>query len=190
LNFMYCFPTETEKDIEATFKVIENISKNNPYLAITMSNLAPLPGASIFNLLVKKYGYKPPLTLDDWGEFNMPIDRKNIKWLPKEHVQKCYAIVQMSTFPFHQNFSSYTEYKQYVRTTDYIYPLGYLSYLVTKLQRLRYKKRFFKFMVEVLLFNKIKIGWISFRSYMTNFILRKYIPSKMYEILRKLARRK
>ncbi|MFH1541435.1 MAG: radical SAM protein [Elusimicrobiota bacterium] len=76
LNFMNCFPTETEKDIEATSSVIENISKNNPYIAITMSNLAPLPGTSIFNLLVKEYGYIPPSTLDDWGKFNMPIDKK------------------------------------------------------------------------------------------------------------------
>lgn len=187
LNFMNCSPTETEKDIEATFNVIENISKNNPYLAVTMSNLAPLPGTSIFNLLIKEYGYKPPLTLDDWGEFNLPVDRKNINWLPKKHAKKCYAIVQMSTFPFHQDFNSYKHYRQFVHTTDYIYPLGYPGYLITKFQRFRYKKKFFGLMIEVLLFNKIKAFWISFSSYITNFILRKYISSNMYEILRKLA---
>ncbi|MFH1541434.1 MAG: hypothetical protein ABID79_06295 [Elusimicrobiota bacterium] len=118
------------------------------------------------------------------------MTKKNIKWLTKEHVKKCYAIVQMSTFSFHQDFSSYKQYKQFVRTTDYIYPSGYISYFVTKFQRFRYKKRFFKFMIEISLFNKIKTCYISFRSYVTNFILRKYIPSKMYEILRKLAIRK
>ena len=156
VNFMFCFPTETQDDLEATLDVIEKISHNNSLLYIAFNIFTPYPGTPIYELLKRQYAFKPPSSLEEWGNYNpgmMPIS--SLVWVPREHAKMCRKAILLSYSPFYRYFKSYKMYKEFVYKTETFYSARYLAYIMAKIQRYRYKNRLFKFMVETIIWYKI-----------------------------------
>ena len=185
VTFVNCWPTETQEDVNATFDVIDKISYNNPLILVAIFNLTPYPGTEIIELLKKEYNYHPPATLEEWGNYNIPIALKNITWLTKKYAKICHNISLMGCGAFNKDFESYKKYKEFVYNTGGGYYDWYLAYIISKIERWRYKKKYFKFMVEAILFIKVIEIYKLSRTYIINFILKKYLPKSIFKKLKK-----
>ena len=97
VTFMNCFPTETSEDVNATFNIIDRISKNNPLILIGFFNLTPYPGTEIIERLKNEYNFRPPASLEEWGHYNVPITLKNITWVPRKYAKMCYNMSQINS---------------------------------------------------------------------------------------------
>lgn len=70
-NFMMGFPTEDFEDLHKTIDLILQLKKENPNTVVNqISTLTPLPGTEIYGEAVTKYGFQPPLHLEDWITVN------------------------------------------------------------------------------------------------------------------------
>lgn len=182
VSFINCFPTETDADLDESFKVIERISKDNSKIVLGMFKLVPLPGTRIFESLVKDHGFKAPASLEEWGHYKIPSRRYNdVTWLPRQYAKTCYNIALLSNYPFHKGFSSFRAYKDYVYNIDSSYGTGLSDYLMARTQRWRFRTRRFGFMVEPLVFNR----YIELRMFLKLYVLRKYLPKGVYNLLRR-----
>lgn len=182
VSFINCFPTETEEDLKKSFDVIERISSGNSKIVLGMFKLVPLPGTKIYERLVSDEGFVSPSTLEEWGGYKIPSRRyKDVTWLPVKYAKKCFNISLLSNYPFHKDFCSYRAYREFVFNIDSSYGTGFADYLMARLQRWRFKKRRFSFMVEPLLFNR----YIELRLFLKLYVLKKYLPKSAYNILRK-----
>ena len=86
---------------------------------------------------------------------------------------------------FFRDFNSYKDYKNYIHYMGYPYYAGYMSYVISRIQNWRYKKKYFKFMYEYILFEKLIRVYQSTRNFFINAILKKYLPRDIYKVLRK-----
>src|SRR5690606_16377797 len=68
-NFIIGFPTETQKEIEATLKLIERLGNDNSNMVPPFLNIyTPYPGTPLYDLAVK-CGLEIPKTTDEWCNF-------------------------------------------------------------------------------------------------------------------------
>lgn len=67
----------------------------------------------------------------------------------------------------------------------YPYYAGYISYVFSRIQNWRYRKKYLKFMYESILFEKLIRVYRSTRYFFINEILKKYLPKEIYKVLRK-----
>ena len=166
INFMFCFPTEKQDDLEATFDVIDRISHNNSLLVIRFNTLTPYPRTPIYELLKRGYAFKPPSSLEEWGNFCLPFTLLSyVTWVPRKYAKMCRNVALLSFSPFYKVFKSYTMYKEFIYKLKTLYSAGYLAYIMAKLQRYRYKNRLFKFMIESLIYYNLLIIWEFFQNY-------------------------
>lgn len=182
VSFINCFPTETEKDLEESFNVIERISKDNSKIVLGMFKLVPLPGTKIYGRLVADEGFASPSSLEEWGDYKIPSKRyEDVTWLPVRYAKRCYNISLLSNYPFHKDFASYRAYREFVFNIDSSYGTGYSDYLMARIQRWRFVKRRFGLMAEPLIFNR----YIELRMFLKQYVLKKYLPKSAYELLRR-----
>jgi len=187
VTFVFGFPTETKNDLNSTFEVIDKISYNNNLIIIGLFMLRPFPGTSLFDFIKKNYVYNPPSSLEEWGNYKMLFaSYKEVVWHPQKYSKMCYNITLLSNHIFHQDFKSYKDYKKFIYSSNStgVYPIGYAGYLINKIQRYRYKKRFFNFMLETVLFGKLIAIKSSVKRFIVNCILRKYLSQKTYQKLK------
>lgn len=183
ISFINCFPGETRADVEETFKVLDRISEGNRYLVIGIFNLIPLPKTAIMERLVRDHGYVPPQTMEAWAD-HIPTRRERVTWHTKEHAALCADISRIFV-PFHQQFDSYAEYRDYMVTSSGAYPGGPLAYLITKEQRFRYKRRWFAHNVEIALFAAAFRTYTVALNWLVNSILKKYLSGAMFAALKR-----
>jgi radical SAM superfamily enzyme YgiQ (UPF0313 family) len=80
-NFFSGLPTETEDDIFQSTDLIFRLIEDNPYCHMTLFNqFTPYPGSELFDMAVR-YGYNPPKTLRDWGDFGPDNSANFLPWL-------------------------------------------------------------------------------------------------------------
>ncbi|MDA8560504.1 B12-binding domain-containing radical SAM protein, partial [Nitrospinae bacterium] len=109
-NFICGYPTETQADFQATLNLVEKINFNNPYISTGMGKLIPVPGSSIYDLIVRDYGYKPPPSLEEWGNFSVDtFSYKDMSWLSAKHRKTCNVYSTIAKFPYAKDFRSYKE---------------------------------------------------------------------------------
>lgn len=185
VSFINCFPGETRADLEETFKVIDRISEGNRYLALGLFNLIPLPKTAIMERLQRDHGYVPPATMEGWAD-HIPTRRESVTWHTKEHADFCFAASRMANnSAFNQDFRSYAEYKDFIRTSSGAYPGGYPAYLVARLQRFRYKRRWFYYNVEVIVFAWVRRYAVIATNFVVNSILKKYLSDSAFAALKR-----
>lgn len=97
-NFFSGLPTETEEDIFKSTNLVLQLLKDNPYCHMTVFNqFTPYPGSELFDMAVK-YGYKPPRTLKDWGDFGPDNSAGSMPWLSKRMVRLLDTLYLTSFF--------------------------------------------------------------------------------------------
>ncbi len=182
VSFICCFPTETEEDLGHTFDCMERISKGNRKIVLGIFKLVPLPCTKIYDTLKKDFGFRSPSSLEEWGQYKIPSESfEDVTWLPRKYAKRCFNISLLSNYPFHQDFKSYRDYRDFVFNIDSSYGTGYLDYLMARLQRWRFKNRYFSFMAEPVLFNRL----IELRMFLKRYVLKKYLPTPVYERLKR-----
>lgn len=66
--FMLGFPGETPEQMLDTYKVMEKLKENNPYVILMGPYLySPYPGTPLFDKAVEA-GFKPPSSLEEWAD--------------------------------------------------------------------------------------------------------------------------
>ena len=86
-NFIVGFPTETLEETKMTRDLILQLIRENPRcIVIPLNKPRPLPGTELYDLAVR-YGYEPPASLAEWGNYELEASDYNPAWLTREHNQ-------------------------------------------------------------------------------------------------------
>jgi len=83
-TFMMGLPDETPDELAQTVRLALQLTDENPGARWGFNVYTPYPGTELYNLLVAKYGFKPPGRLEEWGEYNYRDVREDASWVPKE----------------------------------------------------------------------------------------------------------
>lgn len=78
-NFVIGIPTETYEDLKKTRDLMLRLVDENPNCIIfTPNKYRPLPGTVLFELAQKEWGYKSPVTLDEWIDIEAEGDFSSV----------------------------------------------------------------------------------------------------------------
>lgn len=158
-SFMIGFPGESDEEMMKTLDMYDRIVAIDPEGARIngMFVYTPFPGTELFDTVVKRWGYMPPQSLDEWGKFEL-YDSSNITWLDdkkKQRVQTISALVRyffvhktLSEWPFSEKIKRHGGILKAILSILFdgaLYPLG----------RLRWKMRFFGFGYEFRFWQKV-----------------------------------
>lgn len=73
-------PGETLADLKKTVKVMFRIMEDNPNARLSpIYNFLPFPGTSMWDEVIDNYGFKPPESLQEWGNYDW--SRVNVAYL-------------------------------------------------------------------------------------------------------------
>lgn len=138
VTFMCGFPGESYADTKETFKLIDQIRRYNKKAYITAIYVfTPYPGTTLYDKVVKEYGFIPPVTLRDWSEYKTNLYPKS-PWLSSKQ-KNFYATLSILTrFPFYgkdYEIPPHIKHKKIFRI---------LSFFARK----RWQLKFFKFSIE------------------------------------------
>lgn len=99
-NFIYGTPGETYEDLLETKEVVLQILRDNPNAYIGFGgDWKPIPGSKMLEIAEKEYGFKPPVSLDDWIEIDSSDAKSKIvhSWYTKEH-NNLIKLMQIASF--------------------------------------------------------------------------------------------
>jgi radical SAM superfamily enzyme YgiQ (UPF0313 family) len=139
ITFILGFPSETKRDREETFSLIDELFKNfgEKILVNGFYVYTPYPGTPLFDLIVKKYNYKVPKRLEDWSTYICNLC--NNSWFSKKERIYLESLSYISRFAF---FNKMIE-KKFVRPLLRI-PFNSLVFIA----KIRWKYKFFSFPYE------------------------------------------
>lgn len=134
-SFMFGHPTETEKDLNKTLDLINELIKINPLSDFTsLKIMTPYPGTNFFKEAIK-YGFQPPKTLKDWGSHEWT--ECNLPWIKNKRMYETISFVVMLNFYSHR-----------LKTGGKLIS-NLLIDALHHIASLRWEKRFWKFGIEV-----------------------------------------
>ena len=158
VSFMSGLPTETDEDMEMSFKLIDRLAEINPK-NIYINGLVlytPYPGTPLFDDIVKKYKYKIPDSIEGWADIGI-YRETGITWHKKSYLKKYKMVSILSRFPFWKKEFGIKDIEKAVlggsRFTRFPYNVMYL--MMTRDAMFRWKHRFFKLGFEWALLEKI-----------------------------------
>ncbi len=164
VSFMSCFPTETRQDLEMTFSLIEKLTASNRRIFLNgIFMFVPLPGTPLFDMVKNDFGFKPPSTLEEWGKYEVPdIPFRYRTWHDRDHLKFCRGVFLTSGYPYYfgKDLDSREAYEKARALSFNNYRPQLLFYLFSKLQRLRWRKRFFLMPLDHLVFEILKGWWL------------------------------
>lgn len=138
------------EDIQSTFSLIDNIFNKGKGHRILLFNYTPYPGTPLYEKS-KGLGFKEPLTLDGWGEFD--IDRSHTDFLP----EKFSNLPEIITYYilFFMDSDSLTLIRRRLRSTIMKFLASCMFYILRFICKARWKKRFFSFLLDYRLYRYI-----------------------------------
>ena len=149
-SFMSGFPSETTEELRQTFDLIDRLSEINPnFRCPAITNFTCYPGIPLHDLVVKEYGYVPPQSLVQWGDFRHGGEN-NATWLDKKQRKFLANLSLMTIFPFQRD--AYEPPKEFAHEGRRLLKLLYR--IPAFCARKRWKHRFFKAPVEWVILNK------------------------------------
>ena len=149
VGFMSCVPGETKKDLLEVFEIIDKLYKINPKVHVNYIVMySPFPGTPLFNIVINDYGYKPPMSLDEWSKFKLfRID--GVTWQSKEYVKMCKTLSLISRFPFYKKEFKLSSVNEVIESSRFSsLPIKILYYLFTKIAMWRWKHKYFRYQIE------------------------------------------
>ena len=149
-NFIVGFPTETMEETKMTRDLILQLIKDNPACSvIPLNKPRPLPGTALYELSLE-HGYRPPRTLEDWGNYDVESSDYQPVWLSKKHNQfirmmfLCMYFIDKKIFKFT------------CRTDIRFIFLRALAFLYRPIAILRFKSGFAGLLIEDWVYNIVK----------------------------------
>ena len=142
-SFMIGFPWETEEDNKKTFDLIDQLRNISPRVLINMIAIyTPYPGSELYEIS-KEFGYRPPKTLEQWGNYSYTY--VNVPWIKGMKKWRYESISYISRFYFYEK-----EMRQ-----KFITPFLFVPYTFLNLNaKIRWKLRFFSWPLEWIIVKK------------------------------------
>ena len=141
-NFLAGMPGETDDDLDASLDLMLRLLRDNPRALVSPFYLyAPYPGTALFER-AQGLGYTPPAKLDGWD--GLHSGRAPVPWIDPPRRRRLAAMYFASIF---------VDRKLDVYDTRPLYRLA--ARLYRPIARWRLRKRFFKWMPEAWLFNRL-----------------------------------
>lgn len=141
--FMIGFPGETKKEAEMTLDLVLQILRENPRAKVSgIGCFTPYPGTPLFEE-AKRRGFLPPKDLLGWSTFS--VDQVNIPWITGEKKRMIEA-VQFTSFFVDQKARDIVSSFLVRAVTEFYRPFA----------RLRLKRKFFGFPLDIMIGNQIK----------------------------------
>jgi len=145
VSFMCGLPGETEKDLEQTFNLVDLLLKINPKVIVNgIVTYTPYPGTSLYDLIVREYGFKPPQSLQQWADYSI-YGNINAPWVDKKRQKLLETVSIMTRFVFygkHYNIAPHIRFKHIYRMFNF-------------LARTRWSHKYFGFPIEWMLVKKM-----------------------------------
>ncbi len=156
VSFMSALPTETLQEQEQTFELMDKLALMNPNIYLNgMFLYTPYPGTPLYDLIVEEYNYRSPQSLEEWSEFGIYRNVLNT-WSPKWYVERCKSISILTRFPFYQKSFTLKDVSKTLGSSRLAkFPFNIAYYIFAKLAILRWKHRFFRFPLELIILEKV-----------------------------------
>lgn len=138
LFFVIGFPTETREETLETLNFMDKLERINPDVKQIISVFSPYPGTMLFDLAVKEFNFRPPQSLDEWGNWMFSAE-DNITWFDPKYRKFLIHVAQISRLKS-STFNFTTNVK------DLLKEVGRLPFAISA--RWRWSNRFFAMPVE------------------------------------------
>ena len=100
ISFMMGFPTETSEELNQTLDLYDKIMEIDTNAFVNgIFIFTPFPNAPLSDLVEKEYGYTPPQSLKEWGQWHWS-NKSNIPWVDAKTSQQYEAMYAISRFFF------------------------------------------------------------------------------------------
>jgi anaerobic magnesium-protoporphyrin IX monomethyl ester cyclase len=146
--FMMGFPTETKEDLAESISLAFKLVDENPNAGVSFNIYTPYPGTELFDTAVQ-HGLRAPKCIEEWVPFNYRSLAQNGPWLSKE-MQKIVRMLDFSSFFIGQR-------ALLKPTEDTKLGAKLLSKLYAPLARIRAKKLWYRFPLEIELARFLRI---------------------------------
>lgn len=158
-SFMIGFPGETDHDRAETLDVYDKIRAidSNGARINGMFVFSPFPGTELFRHVVNDWGFKEPTDLEAWAKFEL-YDSANITWIEEKKKRQLQTISTIVRFFFvYQTLMAWNWPERVKRHGGLFKAIGSTIFnnLIYPIALLRWKKRYFKFGFDVLLWQTI-----------------------------------
>jgi len=146
LSFVCGFPGETKEDVELTMDLIAKLKKiNKNFETNGIFIFTPYPETPIF-LDAIKMGLKEPKSLEEWGHCYFG-DSTQTPWFTEKHRKYLISVSKVGELLFAKPNPNFTP--------TFNYFLKYIGRVILYTSaNLRFKLRFFKFPIELILYDK------------------------------------
>ena len=144
--------TEASEDLFETFNMAFELKKINPNFIFPIAFYTPLPGSVMFKDSIKA-GFKPPISLEEWGEYQTSYNSIADK-IPWRNSNREELVKQVVTFylplaiPGNIQRGTVANLKKHLKR----HPLRLIIFLAHKLAYFRMNRSWFKFPFEYKLF--------------------------------------
>lgn len=82
-NFLSGFPAETVSDVKMTIDLMFRLCRENSHARTSpIYNFLPYPGSPLWEEVVEKHHFKPPESLEEWGQYDW--NHINVPYLSRE----------------------------------------------------------------------------------------------------------
>lgn len=150
VSFMIAFPDETEQDRSQTFNLYDEIMRLKGNAEINgIFIYTPYPGTSLYTEAVR-LGFKELKRLEDWSDWDLFRDAKNVPWLDRSEKDRLETIEIISTFKYYIHRLNYysDEYRRRM-----LGPIGSIFYrfvipIMDSFASFRWQHRFFSLAYE------------------------------------------
>lgn len=138
------------EDMYSTFSLVDRIFEKGKDHRILLFNYTPYPGTPLYEKS-KRLGFKAPLTLEGWGEFD--IDRSHTGFLP----DKFSSLPEVITYYvlFFLDSDSLTLIRRRMRSTVTKLFASCIFYILRFICKVRWKTRCFSFLWDYRLYRRI-----------------------------------
>jgi len=145
-DFIVGLPYETREDFKKTLSLIKEVYRINKNNELHLPFYTPYPKTALYNLVVKKYGFEEPKSLEEWISYDPNFSE--MKWVSKQYRQ------EVQTFLFYLQLASLNDHFQ-KRINQSKFKLPYL--LMHKISSFRVNHNFFRIPLEKRAYDLFKI---------------------------------
>jgi len=149
-NFIVGFPTETIEETLLTRDIVLKLMEDNPNACIIPLNKPrPLPNTELYRLAIK-HGYVPPKNLEEWSDYEVESSYYNPPWLSKGHndlIRMLFLTMYFIDGKIHR-LAKGNSIKFMV--------LKFLAIIYKPLALYRFRKGYYKFLIEDYIYNFLK----------------------------------